>query len=541
MNSRVSNVDTLQADDIEGAQMLYNPPTTVTRPVNDAFAAALTINLTNNTFTTTVDNTNATKEPGEPNHAPGEPGGSSIWWKWTAATSGLVAVNTRGSTIDSMLAAYTGTSLGNLVQLAANDDEEPSGTAPEATRLRTSIISFAATAGTTYYLAVDGWAGETGVITLNLALSAQAVPSFSTQPASQTALLGASVTFTAAANSSPAPTYQWQKNGAPITGATAGGLTLNNVQPDDAGLYSVVATNTHGSTTSAPAILAPVTTQKVMGAAYELQANVLHPNGKFYDQLLLTGTAATFTADAGQVTRISYLDLNDDIVQVEFSGAGSVTLVVVGATGPAAPANYSQAVSYMKGHASLFVANSDSNSYLSVFTVGRMTAYDPTGAYDITQPANDTNRPANNGNPIFQAATAYDGIADLGLVAIISPGNAFGGVLTANTGYWQQKGYTGIYAPGVNIADGRVYLHDLTAFGEATPVIWVGTASNVRVTGGNLQQDNNRAVQVSGFTSILFADGTDSHGNLLRAQNNQGRLEENGVDVTAQRVTGGAP
>ena len=35
--------------------------------------------------------------------------------------------------------------------------------------------------------------------------------------------------------------------------------------------------------------------------------------------------------------------------------------------------------------------------------------------------------------------------------------------------------------------------------------------------------------------------GTDSHGNLLPTQANQARLEENGVDVTAQRVTGGTP
>jgi hypothetical protein len=278
-----------------------------------------------------------------------------------------------------------------------------------------------------------------------------------------------------------------------------------------------------------------------VGAANELGANIRHPNGRFYDQLLLTGNAATFTADAGQVTRISYLDLNNDIVQVEFSGAGSVTLVLDTPSGPAAPVSYNQAVSYMKGHGSVYLANTDSSSYISAFTVGRMTAFDPTGGYDISKPVSDTNRPANNGNPLFQSATSYDGVADLGLLAITGASNTFGGVLTANTGYWQDRGYTGIYAPGVLFADGRVYLHDLSAFGTATPVLQLGSASNVRVTGGNLKQDNNRAVQVSGFTALLFAAGTDSHGNLLPAQANQARLEENGVDVTAQRVTGGTP
>jgi hypothetical protein len=378
------------------------------------------------------------------------------------------------------------------------------------------------------------------VATLTVAV-APAVPVFTTQPVGQTAALGTSVTFTAVASSSPAPTYQWQKSGAAITGATGASHTVNNVQPADAGLYTVIATTPTGTTTSAPAILAPVTTQKVVGAANELGANIRHPNGRYYDQLLLTGSAATFTADAGQVTRISYLDLNDDIVQVEFSGAGSVTLVLDTPSGPAAPVSYNQAVNYMKGHGSVYLADTDSSSYISAFTVGRMTAFDPTGGYDISKAVSATNLPANNGNPLFQPTTAYDGVADLGLLAITSASNTFGGALTANTSYWQDRGYTGIYAPGVLFADGRVYLHDLTAFGTATPEIQVGSASNVRVTGGNLRQDNNRAVQVSGFTSIFFAAGTDSHGKLLPAQANQARLEENGVDVTAQRVTGGLP
>ena len=393
-----------------------------------------------------------------------------------------------------------------------------------------------------YTVVVTNSAGSVTSAAATLTVTAApAVPVFTTQPVGQTAALGTSVTFTAVASGSPAPTYQWQKSGAAITGATGASHTVNNVQPADAGLYTVIATTPTGTTTSAPAILAPVTTQKVVGAANELGANIRHPNGRYYDQLLLTGSAATFTADAGQVTRISYLDLNDDIVQVEFSGAGSVTLVLDTPSGPAAPVSYNQAVNYMKGHGSVYLADTDSSSYISAFTVGRMTAFDPTGGYDISKAVSATNLPANNGNPLFQPTTAYDGVADLGLLAITSASNTFGGALTANTSYWQDRGYTGIYAPGVLFADGRVYLHDLTAFGTATPEIQVGSASNVRVTGGNLRQDNNRAVQVSGFTSIFFAAGTDSHGKLLPAQANQARLEENGVDVTAQRVTGGTP
>ncbi len=68
-------------------------------------------------------------------------------------------------------------------------------------------------------------------------------PAFTLQPVSQSVSAGASVTFTVATSGSPAPTYQWRKNGAAILGATAATLVLSDVQPADAGDYSVVATN----------------------------------------------------------------------------------------------------------------------------------------------------------------------------------------------------------------------------------------------------------------------------------------------------------
>ncbi|MBA3849957.1 MAG: hypothetical protein C0502_08165 [Opitutus sp.] len=359
-------------------------------------------------------------------------------------------------------------------------------------------------------------------------------------PANQSPELGGTATFSVTV-AGPASAYQWSKNGAAIAGATASSHTVANVQSSDAGLYTVTVTTPAGTVTSQAGILAPVTTQKVAGAAYEHTANIRHPNGRFYDQLLLTGPSATFTADADQVTRLSYVDLNDDIVQVEFSGAGAVTLVLDGASGPANPVNYNQSsVTYMKGHASLYVANAGANTYISSFTVGRLTAFDPTGAYDITKPASGANNPANNGNPIFKAGTSYDGIADLGVLAIASPTNRFGGILSANTHYWRDRGSTGIYAPDVILADGRAFFQDLSARDTAKPILILGSASDVRVTGGDLRQDNNQAVEVHGFTQLRFTAGTDSHGNSLPAQTNQGRLVNRaGADVTAQLVTGG--
>jgi hypothetical protein len=67
--------------------------------------------------------------------------------------------------------------------------------------------------------------------------------------------LGGSVTLSAVATGVPSPTFQWQKNGGDISGATSNTLTLNPVNASDAGSYTLVATNSLGSATSSAADL----------------------------------------------------------------------------------------------------------------------------------------------------------------------------------------------------------------------------------------------------------------------------------------------
>lgn len=85
--------------------------------------------------------------------------------------------------------------------------------------------------------------------------SASSVPVITTQPASQSVNAGSSVTLSVVATGSPAPTYQWRKNGVLVSGATGATLTLTNVQTSDAGVYTVVVTNLAGIVTSSPATL----------------------------------------------------------------------------------------------------------------------------------------------------------------------------------------------------------------------------------------------------------------------------------------------
>lgn len=127
-------------------------------PANDQFAAAT--ELVGQSDVAAGTNAEATKETGEPAHA-GNLGGASIWYRWTAPAGGRVVVSTCGSGFDTLLGVYTGTAVGSLTQVAANNDGCGQG------QLQ-SRLSFQATTATTYHIAVDGSNGATGVVDLML-------------------------------------------------------------------------------------------------------------------------------------------------------------------------------------------------------------------------------------------------------------------------------------------------------------------------------------------------------------------------------------
>lgn len=247
MNSQIGNRDTLSDDDITGARNLYGPPGI---PANNNFANAEPLTLSGSTsLTVTGYNTNATKELGEPRHA-GDTGGHSVWWKWLAPSAGSVTIDTRGSYFDTTLGIYTGSSIAALTLIASNDDITR-GT------VQASTVTFTTTAGTTYYLAVDGFDGDSAGITLNLAFTSTgpSLPLFTTQPTSLTVTAGQSASFTVAASSTTPLTYQWSRNGIAISGATGPTHTIASAQTGDAGSYTVVVTNSAGNATSNAATL----------------------------------------------------------------------------------------------------------------------------------------------------------------------------------------------------------------------------------------------------------------------------------------------
>jgi sugar lactone lactonase YvrE len=374
----------------------------------------------------------------------------------------------------------------------------------------TGIISGVPTA-TGPYTVVVGATNNFGTGSATVALTVSTGGgSGGTLPA-QAVAVGGTATFNAQFTGSPS--FQWQYNGVNIPGATASTYTVTNVQPGNAGIYSVLI---NGSAVNGQSgALGISTTAKITGAASEVGSNIQHPNGNMYDQILLQGAAATITADPGQVTRISYIDLNDDIVQIEFAGRGSLTVVLDGASGPAQPAKYNQpTVAYMKGHATIVVAGADQTTNMSVFSVGRANAVNQS---------------------LFRSDVTYDGFADIAAIALATTNGQFGSVRTANASYFNTKGVTGLLAPGVAIS-GPMWINDINASSTAMPVIVIGSGTDTEINGGDLFQTNGADVQVSGLTRLQFVAGSNSHGQLFPAQNCRGRLVQNGADVTSQVV-----
>jgi hypothetical protein len=72
------------------------------------------------------------------------------------------------------------------------------------------------------------------------AFRAAGQPVIALQPQSRLVSMGADVTFAVSAIGFDPIHYQWQRNGTPLTGATNDTLTLTNVQPAQAGDYTVV-------------------------------------------------------------------------------------------------------------------------------------------------------------------------------------------------------------------------------------------------------------------------------------------------------------
>jgi hypothetical protein len=118
-------------------------------------------------------------------------------------------------------------------------------------------------------------------------------PSISSQPASKTVVLGQTASFSVTATGTTPLSYQWQKNGAAISGATSSSYTTPaTVSTDNGALFAVVVSNSVGKVTSSSATLtvnsAPAITSQPVS------------------KTVIAGQTATFAVTATGGTPLSY-------------------------------------------------------------------------------------------------------------------------------------------------------------------------------------------------------------------------------------------
>ncbi|HOX03830.1 MAG TPA: immunoglobulin domain-containing protein [Verrucomicrobiota bacterium] len=118
-------------------------------------------------------------------------------------------------------------------------------------------------------------------------LTVRTGPTILVQPQSQTAIVGATVTFNVTADGTQPIRYQWRRNGSDLSGATNASMSIANVQMVNAGAYTVVVSNPGGSIESSGATLV-VHTQ--VAIKVQPQSQVVHPGDTVTFSVEATGT-----------------------------------------------------------------------------------------------------------------------------------------------------------------------------------------------------------------------------------------------------------
>jgi len=126
--------------------------------------------------------------------------------------------------------------------------------------------------------------------------AATVAPSITSQPSNQTVTAGQTASFSVAATGTAPLSYQWQKNGVNITGATAASYTTPaTTTSDSASTFRALVSNTAGSVTSSAATL-------TVNAAAVAPSITSQPS----NQTVTAGQTASFSVAATGTAPLSY-------------------------------------------------------------------------------------------------------------------------------------------------------------------------------------------------------------------------------------------
>jgi O-glycosyl hydrolase len=176
--------------------------------------------------------------------------------------------------------------------------------------------------------------------------SAATPPTITTQPANQTVNAGQSATFSVTASGTAPLAYQWQKNGATISGATAATYTTPaTTSADNGATFQVLVSNSAGSVTSFAATL---TVNAVIPppAILSLTANpttIYATQSSLLRWTVQNATTLTLAPEGGDVTGLSAVSVSPSstttytLTATNTSGSVSQSVLVTFVAGPPPP------------------------------------------------------------------------------------------------------------------------------------------------------------------------------------------------------------
>ncbi len=221
------------------------------------------------------------------------------------------------------------------------------------------------------------------------------VPTITSQPQSKSVIAGTNVTFSVSVSGSAPFTYRWRLNGTNIAGAVSSSLTLNNVQPQQAGAYSVLVTNVAGSVASSSANL-------TVTCAYTLSENSTAFSSAGGSGAVLVSTAGSCSWDVQDVP--SWITITS---ASSFTGNGTVSYAVT--------------------------ANTNSNSRTATLDIAGRNYTVSQGGPDLTSPTVSFSTPSSSATITSVVVTVTGTARDNNTVAQVEIAVGAGG-FTAATG-----------------------------------------------------------------------------------------------------------
>ena len=185
----------------------------------------------------------------------------------------------------------------------------------------------------------------TATLVINISAAVNMPPAITTQPSSQVVSQGQTASFSVVATGTAPLTYFWFKGATVMTNGPNPVLTISSAQPTDAGTYSVIVSNSVGTTTSSNATL---TVNTVTSAP-----SITSQPG---NQSVVIGQTATFNVTATGTTPLSYLwrkgtvvvtnssAASFSIVNAQTTDAGTYSVIVSNSLGTATSSNATLAV-----------------------------------------------------------------------------------------------------------------------------------------------------------------------------------------------------